>query len=185
MARQFRLKWFVVLFLFCGVCVSVESYAGARTTSLYEEMMANELPANKLSVGTRIGIKYNRAAREYPDLVIKDLNQFNKDRIGTVMLCLSWKQWSLPDGQLNVDFVNGPLAQVLAHAEKLDMPVILSVHSSFWGKKGDWSIPKGITALPTFDTASSVLVDEVIRSEYVRFLQQWIDATASRSSVVG
>jgi hypothetical protein len=135
--------------------------------------------------GTRLGIKYNRPVHEYPDAVLDDLDRFHQDRLNTIMLSLPWKQWADPDGQLKREFVDGPLSKVLSYCEKMDIPVILSVHCSFWGKKGDWSIPPRIVSTPSYVSASSVLTEPKLQKAYVSFLREWIAATSKWRSVVG
>lgn len=184
-AKKITRSLIFLLFTLSFLCPARLLAATPRIDDFMTNSFLGSLPAARLQQGVSLGIKYNRAAREYPDAVLKDLNRFKADRIGTVMLCLSWKQWAEPDGTLKRGFVNGALAEVLAYCEKLDIPVILSVHCSFWGKKGDWTIPSGIVASPNYRSASSVLLDPELRGAYVRFLQEWYDATAQWKAVVG
>ena len=127
-----------VLFLLLLSCLLLGSCGSGGGSGESDSSSQPELRA-----GTQLGIKYNRGAFEYPDAVLTDLDRFAADRITTVMLSLPWSQWAEGDGQLDQDFITGPLREVLDYCEQLNITVILSVHCSFWGEDGDWSIPDG------------------------------------------
>lgn len=169
-----------VLFLLLLSCLLLGSCGPGGGSSESDSSLQPELRA-----GTQFGIKYNRGVFEYPDAVLTDLDRFAADRITTVMLSLPWSQWTEGDGHLDQDFINGPLREVLDFCEQMNITVILSVHCSFWGENGDWSIPDGVRAEPSYVSSSSVITNPVFQQKYIEFIQNLISSTHQFPAVIG
>ena len=133
----------------------------------------------------QVGIKYNRPKREYPEAVLRDFQRFSRDRISAIMICLPWTQWEPAEGQIDKDFVAKGLAPVLDFCATNKMTVVISNHCSFWGQKGNWSVPKWLQAKPGFKTASSCLDSAPIRHCHISFLNRLIEATRGFPTVTG
>ncbi len=133
----------------------------------------------------QVGIKYNRPKSEYPDKALADFKRFSDDRIKTVMICLPWSQWEPVEGKIDQEFISQKLAPVLKLAEANGMKIIISSHCSFWGTKGDRTIPRWVKAKPGFGSSTSALTHPLIRSYHTSYLIRLIKATRDFSSVQG
>ena len=133
----------------------------------------------------QIGIKCNRGLSEYPKLVLSDLQRLQKDRITTVMLCFPWNQLEPEEGQLAKGLVEERLGPVLEFCAANRMTVIFSNHCSYWGDKGDWSMPAWVKSKPGFVSATECLTVPAIRDLHVSFLKRFVSATKDFPAVTG
>lgn len=133
----------------------------------------------------QIGIKCNRGISEYPKWVLSDLQRFQRDRIQTVMLCLPWNQLEPEEGRLAEGLAAKTFGPVLEFCATNRITVILSNHCSYWGEKGDWSIPGWVRAKPGYRSATSCLRDPAIRALHVSFLKRFVTATKDFPAVTG
>ena len=133
----------------------------------------------------QVGIKYNRPKREYPDKVLKDFERFRDDRIRAIMIALPWRQWEPVKGQIDQTFIDPKLAPVLRFCAENQIRIIITSHCSFWGEKGDWTIPDWIKAMPDFKSSTSVLTSKLLRFYHISFLNRLIETTKDFPSVIG
>jgi hypothetical protein len=137
------------------------------------------------SQAAQIGIKCNRGISEYPKLVLSDLQRFQRDRISTVMLCLPWNQLEPEEGRLADGLAEKKLGPVLEFCAANRITVILSNHCSYWGDKGNWSIPGWVKTKPGFESSTSCLMDPAIRALHISFLNRLVSATKDFPAVNG
>jgi hypothetical protein len=133
----------------------------------------------------QIGIKCNRGLSEYPKEVLSDLERFHRDRISTVMLCLPWNQLEPEEGRLADGLVENRFRPVLDFCAANRITVILSNHCSYWGDKGDWSIPGWVKTKPGFESSTSCLRSPAIRELHTAFLKRLVSATKDFTAVTG
>lgn len=154
-----------------------------RSTSVVA-LLVGSLLATQASAA-QIGLKCNREISEYPKAVLADLERFHADRLTTVMLCFPWNQTEPQEGALAPGFIADKLKPVLDACAAKGITVILSNHCSYWGEKGDWSIPGWVQAKPGFENSVSCLRDPAIRALHIAFLERFVSATKDFPAVVG
>jgi hypothetical protein len=153
---------------------------------LFRVLLIHALAAVAISApAAQIGIKYNREISEYPKAVLKDLARFHEDRIPTVMLCFPWNQTEPKEGELAPGFIEEKLKPVLDYCAANRITVVMSNHCSYWGEKGDWSIPGWVKAKPGYKSSVSCLKEPEIRALHTSFLKRLVSATKDFPAVVG